>query len=114
MDNKLKDKYFDETGVRWYDSLSCYSRWLENKLTEWAQLLNADSKSTYAMDIMLRKIEHELENYKNGKDYLDDYEIDSQITDRQRGYRYCLKGMAEYIKSIGMWQERILRKNIEK
>lgn len=31
---KLKEQYFAETGVRWYDSLSNYANWLEDRHIE--------------------------------------------------------------------------------
>ena len=67
------------------------------------------SGSVYSMDLMLKGIEDKLESYKEGNKHLEDYQIDSTLTDFQRGYRYCLKNMRKYIKEKGMWQERMLR-----
>jgi len=74
-----------------------------------ASYQTAVSGSVYSMDLMLKEIEYKLESYKEGNEYLEDYQIDSTLTDFQRGYRYCLKNMRKYIKEKGMWQERMLR-----
>jgi hypothetical protein len=79
----------------------------ENKNKALSQ--TAVSGSVYSMDLMLKGIEDKLESYKKGNEHLEDYEINSTLTDFQRGYRYCLKNMRKYIKEKGMWQERMLR-----
>jgi hypothetical protein len=79
----------------------------ENKNKALSQ--TAVSGSVYSMDLMLKGIEDKLESYKKENEHLEDYEINSTLTDFQRGYRYCLKNMRKYIKEKGMWQERMLR-----
>jgi hypothetical protein len=82
---------------------------MSNEVQNPASCQTAVSGSVYSMDLMLKEIEDKLESYKEGNEHLEDYQIDSTLTDFQRGYRYCLKNMAKYIKEKGMWQERMLR-----